>query len=313
MDSPIALLYEGGSTTSSLAWEVSNLGHVGVDTPLFLRVEIWPTEFEIGFADVYVNGIAIVDHCSPNEDCGSEWYTCVTSLMVLPFVDSQLGGSLTVTIQTSAVHSSACNYGDQNEYMLYAKMALNSTRFDLSQSPSGQPSGQPSVAPSGEPTSPSSEPSGQPTRQPSPAPTSVPSGDAHISQSYITGSSNESVVWNAHGLGVMSGPLYLTVKVYPTSFAETSTQQAMIYVDGNLINGFCRPGADCGLDFYTCLSDVDVADFVTMSQGGSLLIEVKTVDVYSTECDHKGYPLYVDISLSDQLTATSSGRARKFN
>ena len=39
---------------------------------------------------------------------------------------------------------------------------------------------------------------------------------------------------------------------------------------------------------------------------GSLKVEIQSVEVFSTHCDHEGFPLYVEITISDQLT-TSSG------
>jgi hypothetical protein len=324
MDSPIALSFEGGSNTSLLVWDVGNLGHVDINTPLFIRVEIWPTNFAVGFADVFVNGVVVSYHCSPDEDCGSEWHVCVSSLMVLPYVDPALGGSLSVSIETSGVESGDCDYDEQ--YMLYAKMALNTTRFDLSQTPSGQPSGEPTASPSGQPTSPSSAPSGEPTVQPSTEPSNQPSGEptgepssvpsllpslfptmnTEIFLSFSGGSLNESVVWVAYGLGEVNVPLYLTVKVFPTAFVKSNDQYALIYINDNLVNDFCRPGYDCGQEFYTCFKDMDISDIVMESRGGSVKVEIQSVEVFSTECDHEGFPLYVEIAISDQLT-TSSG------
>jgi hypothetical protein len=111
-------------------------------------------------------------------------------------------------------------------------------------------------------------------------------------------------------LGVAAGPLYLTVKVYPTDFADSLVQQVSIYVNDDL-KDICRPAVDCGLAFYSCFEDMDVSDFVLLSQGGGLQIEVRSVGVYTTECDYEGYPLYVQMDVSDQLT-TSTGNSRSF-
>jgi hypothetical protein len=303
LDAPIALAFEGGSNTNTLTWHVTSLGFVGVDTPLFLRVEVWPTDFAIGFADVYVNDVKITNYCSPDENCGSEWHACVSSFMVIPFIDPALGGSLRVTVQTSGVQTTGCDYDDQ--YPLYVKMALNSTRFAVSDVPSGQPSAEPSTQPSGEPSAPSHLPSVEPTSHPSLVPTFYPSSASFEPLTFSGGSHNESVVWNVEGLGVISGPLYFTGEVYPTNF-PTNFQQADVYVNGNLVH-ICRPLTVCGADFHLCFDDMNIADRVLTSHGGSLQIEVRSRGVVSSECDYQTYPLYVRFGLSDKVDTFSEG------
>ena len=117
-------------------------------------------------------------------------------------------------------------------------------------------------------------------------------------------------MWNVQGLGDVGEPLYLNVQVYPTDFEDPSIQQAGIYVNDVLID-ICRPAEDCGLEFFTCVANMDVSDSILLSRGGELQIEVKSVGVFSTECDYEGYPLYVQMSVSDELSVLSEGNSTR--
>lgn len=93
--------------------------------------------------------------------------------------------------------------------------------------------------------------------------------------------------------------LYLRLEVFPTAFPYKSAQYLSIYVNGVEVMKYCAPGLECGADYYACLADYDVSNFVQPAQGGTLEVQVTATGLKPSICDHNGYPLFVRMTIHD--------------
>ena len=110
------------------------------------------------------------------------------------------------------------------------------------------------------------------------------------------------MVWDVDSLGYVNNdsPLYLSVEVYVTSYAFKSTQWASIKVNGVFVQEYCLPGASCTGDWYPCLLNMDISNFVQPELGGSLSIEVSvSAGVKTGSCNYPGtgFSLYTRMNL----------------
>jgi hypothetical protein len=327
MTFPVSLSFSGGGDESNpVVWTADSLGmplltrkKVPIYEPLYLSVEIYPTNFEVmadQYATVTVNGTVVDAHCTPNESCGTEWFSCVSEFDVTRYRQEELGGSLTVEVSLTGVNSGPCDYLN---YPLYTRMFLRETlpTGEPTMMPSSEPTGQPSRRPSGEPShQPSGEPSGQPSGQPSGEPSSAPSiqstnqptGMPTASPTLVFPLTYESeiggvdsVIFHVSQVGFAnrSVPKYLSVGVWPTDFADKADQWATVKINGLVVVPFCTPQSSCGRRFFYCMLQEDIHSYVNSSLGGSFSVEVTTTGVTSGPCDHVGYPLYAHLHFTE--------------
>jgi hypothetical protein len=102
-----------------------------------------------------------------------------------------------------------------------------------------------------------------------------------------------------------TGPMYLSVAVYPTNYENSANQWATVKLNGNVIAKYCTPDQSCGDRFFPCVSYMDVSRNVSGAQGGSLLVEVSSSGVKAGPCDYQGYPLHARVFLSESLPPPS--------
>jgi len=316
----------GGDESNPVVWTPDSLGYwpsnnrrMTAAQPFYLSVEVFPTNFEVKanqYATVKVNGNAVVAHCTPEESCGSVWFSCVSELDVSGYILEPLGGSLHIEVSVTGVNSGPC---DHLGYPLYTRMFLRETlpTGEPTAMPSGEPTVQPSVVPSGEPSlepsgqpsgepsqqpsgQPSGEPSCQPSNQPSAMPTSTPTLSFPLTYEDEKGGSS-SVSFFVSQLGFMnrSQPKYLSVGVWPTDYADRADQWATVKIDGQVVVPYCTPSQSCGKEYYYCMLEQDVLPFINETLGGSFTVEVTTTGVNSGPCNHNGYPLYAHLHITE--------------
>ena len=322
---PLSLSFEGGGNDSHpVIWETDSLGYAGDTMPLYLSVEIYPTDYEIlanQYATIKVNGNTVKAHCTPDESCGSVWYSCISEYDVKALKSEALGGKVVVEVSSTGLETGPCSYLG---HALYTRMFLREAlpTGEPSSQPTGYPTGEPSGQPTGEPSSlPSGEPSGEPTTQPTCAPSLVPSGEPsgapsvqptshptllypHYVEFEKGGDSDHPVVFMLNNIGFANRDVstYLTVSVMETDFLKMSSQWATVKVNGNVVVPFCTPRAHCTESWHDCVLERDVTDELSSANGGSLVIEVSSFGVEPGPCDHLGYPLYAKVVLSEVAT-----------
>jgi hypothetical protein len=115
------------------------------------------------------------------------------------------------------------------------------------------------------------------------------------------GNSSNPIVWDMSGLGHANSslPIYMTVGIIPTSFEFKANQWATIRVNGRPAVEFCTPQLSCSGEWYYCAYQMPVYELLNSTIGGQLRIEVSVTGVESGPCDHKGYPLYAMLVLSE--------------
>jgi hypothetical protein len=118
---------------------------------------------------------------------------------------------------------------------------------------------------------------------------------------YMGGDDSNPVSFLLSNLGFTNrtGPLYLHVGVWPTNYENSAHQWATVSLNGNIINKYCTPDQSCGNRYYPCISWMDVSRNLSSAYGGSLQVEVSSSDVKSGPCDYNGYPLYVQVFLTE--------------
>jgi hypothetical protein len=316
----------GGSESSPVVWDVQSLGYVNNSEPIYLSVDIYPTNYENKanqYATVKVNGVTLLLHCTPDESCGSEWYSCIADVDVSSYRLEPMGGSMAIQVSSSGVNTGPCDY---LSYPLYTRMYLRGA-FPTSQ-PSSQPTSLPSSYPSGEPSScpssspsthpssspvlpatpiPSSQPSTQPTSEPTAQPSSYPTASPPFwMQTCAGGDDAEPLIFNLTQLGFanVSGPLYLGVSVFPTNFEVRGSQWASVTVNGDELIPFCVPDASCGTEMYYCLVNLDVRSRLQSPFGGSLQVVVSSTGVNGGPCDYEGFPLYSCVQIGDYIPSS---------
>ena len=317
---PQNLLFTGGGDESSpVMWNVDSLAYVDNSYPLYLTVELIPTNYEVfanQYATVKVNGYTVDAHCSPDESCDSEWFTCFTELDVSSYRVEPLGGSLTIEVSVTGVKSGACDYLG---YPLYTRMQLREAlpTGQPTTIPSGVPTDQPSCIPSSIPTSiptvvPTSQPTSQPTGKPTSQPTSIPSGQpTSVPSSFPTlgfplteeaelgGMHNVTFVLSELGFVNRSNPKYLSVSVWPTNYDDKASEWATVKINDRVVVEYCTPQQSCGERFYFCIFQENIANYVNSTLGGSITVEVLTTGVNSGPCDYQGFPLYARVHLTE--------------
>ena len=339
---PQSLTYSaGGDDNNPVVWNVDGLGYVDNGYPLFLSVDVFPTNYENRanqYATVRVNGVIVQAYCTPDESCGTDWYSCVSELDVSSYREEEQGGSLSVAVSSSNVKSGACDF---ETFPLYSRMYLRNSL------PTGEPTGQPSVVPSAQPAAepsgaptgnpsnkPSADPSAPPSFKPSTSPTAVPSNFptkiptyaqttsfpsyspscqpssnptliTPFSRLYYAGGNETSpVLFHLSNLGFASRHMrnesvYLSVDVFPTDYAIIGNQWATVKLNGVVIDAYCTPDESCGNDWYSCVTGLDISDEVSPENGGSVVVEVASFGVLTSPCDYRGYPLYAKVSLTE--------------
>ena len=330
---PQSLEFEGGRDSStSVIWDALSLGYANNSYPLYLSVDVFPTNYENKanqYATVKVNGNVILLHCTPDESCGTEWFSCLFDYDVSSYRLEPMGGSLSVEVSSTGVNSGPCDY--LTNYSLYTRMFLRSAlpTSQPSSEPSSQPSTEPSNVPTGQPTSNPSgaptpvpmllntgEPSAQPTATPSGEPSSQPSSVPTVSSphwSEFCGGGNDThpvqFEWSQLGYANQTDrPLYLGVRVYPTNYEASGAQWATVIVNSVELVTYCTPDETCGDSFYNCVVQADVRSHVMAPDGGSLTVTVSSTGVNGGPCDHAGFPLYVCMELSDYIPSNKEDR-----
>jgi len=324
---PQGLYFNGGGDGSSpVVWEARGLGFIDNTDSLYLSVDVYPTNYENKanqYATIKVNGDTVLLHCTPDESCGSEWFSCLYDLNVSSYRLELYGGSMTVEVSSSGVNTGPCNY---LTYPLYTRMYLRGAT--PSSQPSSEPSSEPTSLPSGTPTSmpsscpsflptnspiaaqtarPSSQPTNLPSAEPSAQPTSLPTLVSPLWTELCQGGDDSNpVVFNLTQLGYAneSGPLYLGVSVFPTNFEVLGSQWATISVNGDEIVPYCNPDDSCGGSMFPCLVKLDVRSRLTETFGGSLQVIVSSTGVEGGPCDHEGFPLYSCVQIGDYIPST---------
>jgi len=123
--SPIGMYYtSGGSDTKPVVWSLPGIGYDNNTLPLYLSVDVWPTNYALGseqWASVTVNGVSLLDFCSPNAECGDSWFSCVQNVNIADLISEQNGGHIIVEVSTTGVNTGPC---DKNGYPLYTRMVL---------------------------------------------------------------------------------------------------------------------------------------------------------------------------------------------
>jgi hypothetical protein len=76
------------------------------------------------WASVTVNGVSLLDYCSPDASCGRAWFNCVENVDISHLISEQNGGLVVVEVSSSGVHSGPC---DRDGFPLYARMVLRET------------------------------------------------------------------------------------------------------------------------------------------------------------------------------------------
>ena len=104
-------------------------------------------------------------------------------------------------------------------------------------------------------------------------------------------------MWELDSLGYANNisPLYLSVEVYTTSFWNMATQWVSVRINDIVIQQYCTPGAACTGEWYLCLSNYNIANYVKPYLGGSMVIEVSaSAGVNTGPCNYPGtgYSLY---------------------
>jgi hypothetical protein len=321
MDFAQSIAFEGGGNgTSPVLWSATNLGLVNRIHPLYLNVEIYPTNFEVKadqYATVKVNGSPVNSHCTPEESCGTVWYSCVAELDVSGYKLEPLGGSLSVEVSVTGVNSGPCDYMG---YPLYTRMFLreNLPTGEPTVMPSGEPSGQPSCVPTGQPShQPTTHPSGQPTDQPSNCPSSMPtiqstgqpSGVPTATPTFnfplnyqVEKGGMNNVSFHVRNVGFINRthPKYLSVGVWPTDFADKADQWTTIRINGEVVVPYCTPSLSCGRDYFYCVLEKDIFSYVQSALGGSFTVEVSTTGVNSGPCNHQQFPLYARLHVTER-------------
>ena len=332
----------GGDNDNPVVWNVDSLGYAGDSHPLYLSVEVFPTNFENRgdqFATVKLNGIVIQAYCTPDESCGSDWFSCISEMDVSSYVQEDFGGSLSVEVSSNGVYSGKCDFFS---YPLYTRLFLRDAL------PTGEPTGEPSGGPSGQPTTqptcvptgmpsnvptsqptsiPSGSPTGQPSEQPSSFPSIVPTGEptgqpssepsakpsvqpsshptlmSPFVETFFAGG-NETMPAHFHltnlGFKDRTERMYLSVAVFPTDFAMVGNQWASVMLNGLVIDEYCSPDESCGKHWFPCVKEMQVSPHIMQANGGSLLVEVSSTGVLPSQCDYRGYPLYVRVDLTEK-------------
>lgn len=168
-----SVVFEGG--TNDVRSGVSHTFVGLLHSPLFLRVEVYPTDFSdvaTEYIDrIRVNGRTLSSFCFPGQGSIDDFFVCLYSTDVASLVNSI--GELTVVITASE----QVNSYPKDGYLLFVRLTISDTAFP-SPLPTSMPSGTPSNCPSGSPSEqPIGEPTGAPSRRPVLAPTSRPSGN----------------------------------------------------------------------------------------------------------------------------------------
>jgi hypothetical protein len=114
----------GGSDNKPVVWSLPGIGYVDNTLPLYLSVDVWPTNYALGseqWASVTVNGVSLMDYCSPNDECGNDWFNCLQNVDISDLISEQNGGHIVVEVSSVGVNSGPC---DKNGYSLYTRMVL---------------------------------------------------------------------------------------------------------------------------------------------------------------------------------------------
>jgi hypothetical protein len=118
---------------------------------------------------------------------------------------------------------------------------------------------------------------------------------------YKGGDDDHPITFSLTNLGYINrtGPLYLTVEVFPTDYENRGDQYARVKLNGGIIDEFCSPDQRCGKDFYTCVAWMEISRNISSAEGGSLEIEVSSSGVKTGPCDYLGYPLYARVYITE--------------
>ena len=129
LTSPIGKFYTaGGSDSQPIVWSLPGIGFANNTLPLYLSVDIWPTNYAIvseQWSTVKVNGISLSEFCSPKISCGTSWYNCLENVNVADLISERHGGYIVVEVSSTGVSSGPC---DKNDHPLYARMLLQETK-----------------------------------------------------------------------------------------------------------------------------------------------------------------------------------------
>lgn len=107
-----------------VVWSLPGIGYDNNTLPLYLSVDVWPTNYALGsdqWASISVNGMSLLDYCSPNAECGDSWFSCVQDVNIADLISEQNGGHIIVEVSTTGVKPGPC---DKNGFPLYARMVL---------------------------------------------------------------------------------------------------------------------------------------------------------------------------------------------
>eukprot|EP01041_Mallomonas_annulata_P005234 gene5233-10478_t len=122
-------IWEGGTNdvVKGVYHTFYNIPHTTTSTGAFLRVEVWPTDFNNAddtheyVGSIQANGYEILPHkCSSQVDVGTAFYVCLYDVNISPFVNP--AGDVTVRVTATK----DVNSYPHNGYLLYVKMTLMS-------------------------------------------------------------------------------------------------------------------------------------------------------------------------------------------
>jgi hypothetical protein len=105
-------------------WSLPGIGYADNSLPLYLSVDVWPTNYALSsdqWATVTVNGVSVMDFCTPSDSCGEDWHNCLESVDISDLISEQYGGHIVVEVSSTGVNTGPC---DKEGFPLYARMLL---------------------------------------------------------------------------------------------------------------------------------------------------------------------------------------------
>lgn len=100
----------------------------------------------------------------------------------------------------------------------------------------------------------------------------------------------------------------VTVEVMMTDFDDTNEYISSIQVNGNVISSFCNPEKACVDEFFTCVSDYPIMDFLSITGDLEVLVVASNSVVSDTCTPYQGFSLYTRTS----VTSVSVNNTRVF-
>lgn len=320
------LRWEGGTNDvrTGIAHAFSSVPEL---SPLYLRVEVYPTDFfDISefVSGIRANNELLLSHCDPGEDSGRQFYTC----MVDRIVTALISGDRILTVTTTATER--VNLQPYKGFVLYVRYTLSDVPTPTAY-PTGRPSDVPSRQPSGLPTgapSYSMHPTLEPTLEPTtampvtesptlyPSISQKPSGPSYSPttlyptlaagfQVSFSGSTNNVLEGVSHTFSGLKniGPLLLKVEIIKTDFNDANEYISGITVNGQSVSTFCNPGAQAQYSYHTCIVNLDISNLTTSPVGTATIKTVATDKVNC--CPYQGKLLHVRYTLTDSSQPTS--------